>query len=161
MKPHRHIAPEDLDRLLTEVVLNQRAEGFELTADEVALARLDLLRGHVRRRSWSPSWDVLAALAVALGRPDLLAGGRAMEVFAIAVLTTAAASPEDAWGRVAEAIEAGRRGLVVGVLEALEAGPQALEKADQVRLANLERGIAAARRAGWPERLETALRGHR
>lgn len=146
-----------LDGLLAEVVANQAAEGLKLTADEILDARAVLMNEHLERRSWSVSWDFLCAIARTLNRPDLLSTGRQMELFACGVLATVQCDEPEAWSRVETELACGRRDLVKAVLEALKAGPRGVEMADPVRLQNLSRGMAAARRAGWPYRLRMAL----
>lgn len=143
--------------MLTETVLNQTAEGIVLTPDEIAEVRRSLAGRYLPRHHWSPSWTFVQAVALALRRPEMLVAGRLMEMFAGGVLIQAGTDPEEAWKRVEMALETGRRGFVIATLEAMEAGADALEKADLVRLRNLEIGVAAAVAEGWPARLQEAL----
>lgn len=157
MERPRYITPERFVELLAEVLANQSAEGLELSADDVAEVVSALSGRHLRRRTWSESWDVLCAVAIELRRPDLLAGGRAREMFATGVVMACAEDPEVAWTRVKEAAARGQRGLVRAVLELVEEGPPDAERTDEIRFRRLAAGVAAARSAGWPEGLRKAL----
>lgn len=151
------LTPEELDLLLAEVVANQAAEGSRLTAEEIVEVRGRLAGAHFTRRTWSPSWDCLAIMAVVLRRPDMLLAGRAMEMFAMGVVIDAGISPAAAWRRIEQCLIAGQRGRARAVLELIEHGPPVAEKTDHVRFRQLAVGVEAARAAAWPRQLHSAL----
>jgi hypothetical protein len=159
MKPSK-LTPHELEELLARVLLNQRAEGVELDADELAEVQRRLADEHISGLTWSPSWDCLVTVARILRRPDLVAGGRRMELFASSVAICAATNIAEAWREIERAHAEGRRGLVLGALEMIEHGPPSAERTDPARFRLLTSGIAAARAAGLTARIAALLRAN-
>jgi len=156
-KPTQPMTPERLDHLLAESLINAAIEGINLTADEIATVRRRLASEYLEGVAWSPSWNCLAAIARILRRPDLLTGGRKLDMFAHTVAILCCTSVADAWRHIVIAHAGGRTGLVTAALEMLTHGPPECDRTDPLQFRLMDEGITKARAARLPGRIELLL----
>ena len=98
--------------------------------------------------TWSRHWDELVAEDARRGWSDVLRTGREVEVGTLQLVLF----PD----RIQACWEAGEFGRLGYLAEALETWPEAdLEHTDPALFRNVSQGLAQARQAGWPERLDS------